>query len=350
MTTGRQPVHPQVRQVPHQHKHRRRRVARLELELAGERTHELLPERPRGRLPILGQLIRPREEASQHPTLRHFSATEVCVLDFGLWTLDFEPNQSQSHRAEICLLPQRPDRQTRLIAEHNVVHPDIPPGPRRVVHNLKPAGLSCPLAHIPTQRAHGVLVKTRRRQHHLVIHSEVHAGLVFVRAAADQKRDVIPLYTEGSADQLTGRRILFLNRAARGARMAIGHPLPFSSNVTLVSGDLRNLRRPGAEGGAAYSPVAISLALEILEEDVPPLRRRVGRHLFSAAFQEQEFVVAHQAIAPHAILRLGGVQANRVLQPARQFSFDLRGAVVLDRELHDCSGQRRIIRVERDEW
>src|ERR1039458_1572958 len=132
--------------------------------------------------------------------------------------------------------------------------------------------------------------------------------------------------------------------------MAIGHPLPFSSNVTLISGDLRNLRRPGAEGGAAYSPVAISLALEILEEDVPPLRRRVGRHLFGAAFQEQEFVVAHQAIAPHAILRLGGAQANGVLQPARQFSFDLRGAVVLDRELQHCSGQRRIIRVERDEW
>ena len=197
---------------------------------------------------------------------------------------------------------------------------------------------------------HWVLIRTRRRQHHLVIYSEVDAGLVLVVTAADQEGDVIPLDGERAAHQLARRPVLLLDRIARSARMAVGDPLTLSVNVTLVGRDLRNLHRPRAESGARHRPVGISLTLEILEDRVGPLRSLARRHIFCAAFQEQQVVVAHQAIAPHAALGFGGMQANRVLQPAGQFGFDVCGAVVLDRELHHRGGQRRIIRIERDKW
>src|SRR6516165_10103748 len=98
------------------------------------------------------------------------------------------------------------------IAEDDIVDANVAPGPGFVVDNLDYRTLAEPRPDIPARWSHPIVIFACRSCHNMALDQQVQARLLFVRAASNQKIDVLPLDRKWPAGQVTDCRVPLFDR------------------------------------------------------------------------------------------------------------------------------------------
>jgi hypothetical protein len=214
--------------VPGDHERGGRLLARFERERTSQRTGQLLAVRS-ARLVDAGPGI-DREDARRHRVVG-----EGRDRPHGVATVEHR----QGHRPIIVPVLQLEGGRGGPVAEHDVVHADVPPGVGHVVHDFEPGGLPLPGADVERGRLHPVGVAAGRREDDFVVHPQVQAGLALVGPAADQEVDEVPLDPEGLARERARVGVAPGYVLALAGVVGVDQPRPVRTDVPLIGGHLR---------------------------------------------------------------------------------------------------------------
>src|SRR5579862_4946799 len=194
----------------------------------------------------------------------------------------------QIYRASDIKLKKR--RIVAFVTLNNVIDIDMSPAAGCGVHDLQHDVFAGEFTDIPLRRfqmlaAARVCVRSSRGTDHVSVEQQVHAGLAFPAATADEKLQILALDFKRGRSQRARRCVAAIKRIHQAISVeTVDRHLVRQSSVS----------RPGSKRVAACGPSAVIGSFEVLDQDIRPLCHRAEEPEPQDTNQGQdEFTLSH---------------------------------------------------------